>query len=388
MRDIGLLTVKVFRAQGLTAADYGGTSDPFCVLELVNARLQTQTQYKTLNPEWNKVFTFRIKDIHNVLEVTVYDEDPNKKIEFLGKVAIPLLKIGSGERKWYALKNRRLQRRAKGQIQLECDLIWNPIKAGIRTFNPLEEKYLPEELKFKRQVFMRHVTRVKKSIMSAVEIADFLQSCFLWESKVRSLMAFAVFLISVYFFELYMAPLALLIVFAKSYIYDQVAVRWGLKCRESNDYFDSEEEDDGPDDKENGGSKEERKSIRAKVQAINDALNYVQSVLDYSASLMERVKNTFNFTQPFLSFLAIFVLSVATIVIYLVPLRFLIMVWGINKFTKRLRNPHAIPNNELLDFLSRIPSDTEVKAYGEFRPEALEPAPRRQDSKLSRKGTT
>lgn len=47
----------VIRAQGLRSADIGGKSDPFCVLELVNARLQTQTEYKTLNPEWNKIFT-------------------------------------------------------------------------------------------------------------------------------------------------------------------------------------------------------------------------------------------------------------------------------------------------------------------------------------------
>lgn len=33
---------------------------------------------------------------------------------------------------------------------------------------------------------------------------------------------------------------------------------------------------------------------------------------------------------------------------------------GINKFTKRLRKPNFIPNNELMDFLSRIPSDQEL----------------------------
>ena len=47
----------VIKAQGLAAADIGGKSDPFCVLELVNSRLQTQTEYKTLSPEWGKVFT-------------------------------------------------------------------------------------------------------------------------------------------------------------------------------------------------------------------------------------------------------------------------------------------------------------------------------------------
>lgn len=57
LRDVGHLTVKVFRAKGLVAADIGGKSDPFCVLQLVNSRLQTQTEYKTLTPIWNKIFT-------------------------------------------------------------------------------------------------------------------------------------------------------------------------------------------------------------------------------------------------------------------------------------------------------------------------------------------
>ena len=35
----------------------------------------------------------QVRDIHAVLEVTVYDEDKDKKVEFLGKVAIPLLKV-------------------------------------------------------------------------------------------------------------------------------------------------------------------------------------------------------------------------------------------------------------------------------------------------------
>lgn len=34
LKDIGHLTVKVYKAQGLAAADLGGKSDPFCVLEL------------------------------------------------------------------------------------------------------------------------------------------------------------------------------------------------------------------------------------------------------------------------------------------------------------------------------------------------------------------
>ncbi|KAJ8883485.1 hypothetical protein PR048_015329 [Dryococelus australis] len=378
LRDVGHLTVKVYRAQGLAAADLGGKSDPFCVLELVNARLQTQTEYKTLMPSWQKIFTLcvqlgsasksvrsshpvamvshpsmailkysstsvqqvspslailcvvhshkplvtgflhllkfqskqtvtscreittvgcyyidtsyanpecvssgvgvfgidcaynvsgamewrfgllltsvsirvlradeddvgssigvqglgkgeipennrrqvasravlplqdcgshltdgkvnekrapgslksprvqqmcacsrsNVKDINSVLEVTVYDEDRDHKVEFLGKVAIPLLRIHNGEKKWYALKDKKLYGRAKGncpQILLELTVIWNPIRACIRTLNPKEEKYMQTEVKFKRQVFVRNVMRLKAIIMFFIELGKYI----------------------------------------------------------------------------------------------------------------------------------------------------------------------------------------------------------------------
>lgn len=40
---------------------------------------------------------------------------------------------------------------------------------------------------------------------------------------------------------------------------------------------------------------------------------------------------------------------------------------GINKFTKKLRNPYSIDNNELLDFLSRVPSDIQKVQYAELK---------------------
>lgn len=92
---------------------------------------QTQTEYRTLNPVWNKIFTFQVPDITSVLELTVYDEDKNHKQEFLGKLDIPLWKIKNKEKKWYMLKDMKLLHSAKGtnpQILLEMELIWNPVR--------------------------------------------------------------------------------------------------------------------------------------------------------------------------------------------------------------------------------------------------------------------
>ena len=40
--------------------------------------------------------------------------------------------------------------------------------------------------------------------------------------------------------------------------------------------------------------------------------------------------------------------------------RYLIMAWGTNKFTKKLLRPNAVNNNELADFISRVPDNEEL----------------------------
>ncbi|XP_076248884.1 multiple C2 domain and transmembrane region protein isoform X4 [Calliopsis andreniformis] len=374
VRDVGHLTVKVFRAQGLAAADLGGKSDPFCVLELVNARLQTQTEYKTLAPNWQKIFTFNVKDINSVLEVTVYDEDRDHKVEFLGKVAVPLLRIRNGEKRWYALKDKKLRGRAKGnspQILLEMTVVWNVFRACVRTLNPKEKKYMEPEIKFKRQVFLRNVLRLKAIIIIFIDIGKYVQSCWEWESKMRSVIALVLFILGCYYFEPYMIPGAALLILLKYYL---VAVITGTPLsHHSNSHF-HDEGDDGPttpgddDDDEDDKDKEEKKSLKERLQAIQEVTQTVQNSIGYIASLCERVKNLFNFTVPYLSYLAIILTILAATVLYFIPVRYLILAWGVNKFARKIFRPHSVPNNELLDLVSRVPDDEELLNYRELKP--------------------
>jgi hypothetical protein len=48
------------------------------------------------------------------------------------------------------------------------------------------------------------------------------------------------------------------------------------------------------------------------------------------------------------------------IVLHFIPIRVLLLAWGIIKFSKRIIRPHAVTNNEVLDFLSRVPDDEEM----------------------------
>ena len=103
-----------------------------------------------------------MKDIHDVLEVTVYDEDKDHSYEFLGKIIIPLLKIRNNRKRfdikklnpspffnakhffclthrWYSLKDKKMRGHAKGdhpRILLEMFFVYNKVRASVRTFNP------------------------------------------------------------------------------------------------------------------------------------------------------------------------------------------------------------------------------------------------------------
>ncbi|XP_049724289.1 multiple C2 and transmembrane domain-containing protein 1 isoform X4 [Elephas maximus indicus] len=364
LKDVGFLQVKVIRAEGLMAADVTGKSDPFCVVELNNDRLLTHTVYKNLNPEWNKVFTFNIKDIHSVLEVTVYDEDRDRSADFLGKVAIPLLSIQNGEQKAYVLKNKQLTGPTKGVIYLEIDVIFNAVKASLRTLIPKEQKYIEEENRLSKQLLLRNFIRMKRCVMVLINAAYYVNSCFDWDSPPRSLAAFVLFLFVVWNFELYMIPLVLLLLLTWNYF----LIISGKDNRQRDtvveDMLEDEEEEDDKDDKDS-----EKKGFINKIYAIQEVCVSVQNILDEVASFGERIKNTFNWTVPFLSWLAIVALCVFTVILYFIPLRYIVLVWGINKFTKKLRSPYAIDNNELLDFLSRVPSDVQVVQYQELKPD-------------------
>uniref|UniRef100_A0A8C1S9W3 Multiple C2 domains, transmembrane 1b n=1 Tax=Cyprinus carpio TaxID=7962 RepID=A0A8C1S9W3_CYPCA len=375
LKDVGMVQVKILRAEGLMAADVTGKSDPFCIAELCNDRLQTHTVYKTLNPEWNKVFTFNVKDIHAVLEITVYDEDRDRSADFLGKVAIPLLNICNSEQKAYVLKNKELTGPTKGVIFLEADVIFN-VKASLRTFVPPEQKYIEEEAKVSKQMLQQNFNRVKRCVLFLINTGSYINSCFQWESPRRSLCAFLIFVVVVWNFEIYMVPLSLLLLLTWNYF----LLASGKEPREGSQAMEDLLEDvDDEYDKDDKDS--EKKGFLDKFYAVQDVIITVQNALDEVACFGERVKNTFNWSVPFLSWLAITVLCAGATLIYFIPLRFIVLVWGINKFTKKLRDPYNIENNELLDFLSRVPSDIQLVQYKDLKAETSQsPSKKRRNN--------
>lgn len=175
-----------------------------------------------------------------------------------------------------------------------------------------------------------------------------------------------------WYFEPYMVPVGLLLIFLKQYIVTSYIEK---PSRELSPTLEEEEEEH-----EEPENKEEKMSLKERLQAVQDVTAMVQNALGEVAGMAESIKNTFNFSVPFLSWLGIIILLVVAIFLYFIPCRLIVMGWGINKFAKKLIAPDSNPNNELLDFLSRVPNDETLQ---DCRPLKLQP-----DEEVSTKKST
>ena len=92
----------------------------------------------------------------------------------------------------------------------------------------------------------------------------------------------------------------------------------------SHDDQDKEEDDDEDESPASGEKKkegEEKTSLKEKMQAMQEITLLVQNALGMVAHILESIGNVFNFSVPFLTWLAFIVIILATVVLYNVSLR-------------------------------------------------------------------
>ncbi|KNC46799.1 Ras GTPase-activating protein 3 [Thecamonas trahens ATCC 50062] len=86
--------------------DFGGTSDPYCVVSGFGTGeiVRTPTIYKELNPFWGSEWSFDVATFAQKLQVIVFDEN-KKKDAPIGKVVVAFEALRNGElrEQWYPL---------------------------------------------------------------------------------------------------------------------------------------------------------------------------------------------------------------------------------------------------------------------------------------------
>ena len=70
------MAVRVLRAKGLMAADKGGKSDPYVVVQSTNgAKAKTSVKKSTLSPEWDETLEINVYDAQAPIFFELWDHD-------------------------------------------------------------------------------------------------------------------------------------------------------------------------------------------------------------------------------------------------------------------------------------------------------------------------
>ena len=173
-----LLTVRVIQATDLVPQDHGGTSDPYCILEVGDNLIETTVKLKTLNPRWDESFSFPITTGNEILHVTVLDQDRGKEDDFEGKIQIKVSEF-SDQRSvdhWFDLKPMDGSTSWKGRINLnlwwvhsKVDMLKNLIADRIQEMEVLAENIEYYEQRYK---VLEHIITGKSINLSLLEPVD------------------------------------------------------------------------------------------------------------------------------------------------------------------------------------------------------------------------
>ncbi|KAF2809057.1 uncharacterized protein BDZ99DRAFT_499382 [Mytilinidion resinicola] len=126
-----VLRANVIKGRNLAAKDRSGTSDPYLVLTVGDAKQATPSISKTLNPEWNQTLDLPVTGVQSLLlEACCWDKDRFGK-DYMGEFDVALEDIftngqSSQEPKWYPLESRRTGKKKSvvtGEVLLQFSLV-------------------------------------------------------------------------------------------------------------------------------------------------------------------------------------------------------------------------------------------------------------------------
>jgi len=171
-----------------------------------------------------------------------------------------------------------------------------------------------------------------------------------WKEPARTVKYFIFYMFFVYYFQIWWVPAAILWQLFRNY--RSSGNRSNIPKLPARE--DSMEDEDEDEDNMDGG-KEERKSLKQSLDTLQNTLLEFQEGCGLVASYLERISNMAHFEEAFLTCLFCFVLILASLVLGTLGLRTVLLLWGVNKFTKKLREADPIPTNEIDNLLSRVP---------------------------------
>jgi len=356
-KKIGKLLIKEVEVDGLQPRTFG-TRKPYVVIELVNQRVKTRAKEGTNSLSWNQEFYFDVRDIHTEVNFTVC-EDGDTGTVVLGRVLIPLTQLLGHTRQWVALKNQCLRGQAKGinpRILLDITLNCNYLKAASKMFHPKEVKYeMQHEAKFKVCTLNLHLKRLiriqsRMTPPDPAKIMKEIENILSWETPVKTSGILLGLVLVIWFLELYMIPLCLMIPFFINLFKPRNSLESEI-CLTNNVDVEVEE----------AKAAEVDETEATEIIHLQKKKLVIQEFLGQVAHAVESFENVFNFSDPIVSSMVLLLLVISTIAVYLIPFRMILILFTLKVFTCKLYC--RLPNSMLNNFMSRLNDKEQMKNY-------------------------
>ncbi|KAL3310084.1 Multiple C2 and transmembrane domain-containing protein 2 [Cichlidogyrus casuarinus] len=366
--DVGWLEVRVLGATDLDKPD-----SYFCTVQLPNRYVRTQTIKNTTVPIWNRTFIFPVADVHDVLQIIVYNTSSDR---FVGQIQVPLLNIRNGKRRCYQLKNEKFELSTKSQASITIELVmfYNMLRSVWKTFESLPATdYLVPKPKFRwKHLDDEHIEDIKFSVrrlkavthkmQSVVHLIKLLRS---WNIFWLSFIGILCMNLGIWLVQSYHVPVGIVFYMVYNRLFGEVTKMTPKYAPAklvdgSNKQNDHDEELDivcvfkmvGNNEFEIEDEGEEHSGI-IKISKI---LMKLQISLQAAADMVEKMESPLNWSVPLFSILAILVLLIVAMILIFVPLRIVVMA-----IATKLMIPGRNPQNELLNCILRLPSNIEMQ---------------------------
>ncbi|OWR49418.1 multiple C2 and transmembrane domain-containing protein 1 [Danaus plexippus plexippus] len=255
--------------------------------------------------------------------------------------------------RWYALKDKSKRNNARGncpRVLLKMDMAWNPLKATLKLFQAKETQHLKKPEKFDFALIYSNMKFVSNLLVFTEDVNEYYKRLFEWEDKEFSFFVLIVYELFCFYLRLWAVPLIILLPF----FYYRIFSRYRDNIYVTNDCSSDD------------GLEKEGNPFKTKFQEIHSMTFTIKNGIEFINSYGERIFNLVSFKVPFLSYVVMLLLIIASFVLYSIPFNYVLMGLGIYKFGRKYLHPDRVLNNDLVDFLSRVPDNEILKDWKEL----------------------
>ncbi|PWA57350.1 C2 calcium-dependent membrane targeting [Artemisia annua] len=364
------LVVEVLGAHNLMPKDGEGSSSAFVEVEFEGQRQRTQVKYKDLNPVWNEKLVFHVNDVadlpYRTIEVNVFNEKKsNNSRNFLGKVRVSGTSIAREGQDDVVPQLHTLDKRSlfshqqmgsqENKKMTHLNQMGQMVKPDPGQNHPGEVGMKPVVITSNPGPQMSGMNMGVGGVGGAwlVFINKVVEAMRNWTMPVYSSMFVVTFMIMVLMPEL-IVP-SVLCGFAVTGLWRyRLRPRYPPHMDTRLSYAEGVHPDELDEEFDSFPTSRSAETVRIRYDRLRSVAGRIQTVVGDMATQGERFQALLSWRDPRASFLFVVICFLAAFGFYLVPIRWVVAIWGL-WFLRPPRFRSKLPSSAVC-FFKRLPT--------------------------------